>query len=76
MLHAVPLPWPALVQVGFVLPLFWLVGMLLPLCGRRKSRNDRNAAIASAVCLAVYVVLLAVGVALSLRLGTSAAGRE
>lgn len=41
-------------QVGWMLPIFWLVAVFLPFC--TKNRKDRHAAISSGVMLAIYVV--------------------
>jgi hypothetical protein len=43
----------ALFGVGFFIPLTWIAACLVPLCSRK--RNDRRAAICSAVALLVYV---------------------
>lgn len=48
----------SLFGVGWLLPVCWIVAVFLPLCS--KSRNDKRAAVASAIMLVVYIIVIVV----------------
>lgn len=61
--------------IGWLFPICWVVGVLLPFCS--KNRHDRRAAIASGIMIAisVAVVVLAVAIPLSIMANAARDGR-
>jgi hypothetical protein len=60
-----------LLQIGWLFPICWVVGVLLPFCS--KNRNDRRAAIASGIMTAVSIVIVVLAVAIPLGIMANAA---
>jgi Mg2+/citrate symporter len=58
-------------QIGWLFPICWVVGVLLPFCS--KNRHDRRAAIASGIMIAISVVIVVLAVAIPLGILASAA---
>jgi hypothetical protein len=58
-------------QIGWLFPICWVVGVLLPFCS--KNRHDRRAAIASGIMIAISVVIIVLAVAIPLSILASEA---